>query len=393
MRSFRGRRPDRAAPQGRDGASRRGWAQERSAAESADRPPDARARDIPALASYPGMDDQIRAGQGPDHDTIADLVSGRAMQLGDRGVMRERARLQTEMIGLGPLDGLSRERGVTDLLVNGDGEVWVDRGGGGLERSPDHDLANAEAVRRYAVRLAGVAGRRLDDSQPWVDGLLPGSVRLHAILPPLASDGACVSLRLLRQVQVRLADLERGGMCSPEQTEQLRALVRDKVAFVVTGGTGAGKTTLLSAMLAEVDPCERILVVEDVLEMPLSRGHVVRLQARPPNVEGKGLVTMVDLVRQALRMRPDRLVVGEVRGAEVRELLQALNTGHEGGCATLHANSPADVLARFEALGALADLSREAVHAQVATAIRMVVHVSRRPSGRVVDSISALRVP
>ena len=338
------------------------------------------------------MDDQIRAGQGPDHDTIADLVSGRAMQLGDRGVMRERARLQTEMIGLGPLDGLSRERGVTDLLVNGDGEVWVDRGGGGLERSPDHDLANAEAVRRYAVRLAGVAGRRLDDSQPWVDGLLPGSVRLHAILPPLASDGACVSLRLLRQVQVRLADLERGE-CSPEQTEQLRALVRDKVAFVVTGGTGAGKTTLLSAMLAEVDPCERILVVEDVLEMPLSRGHVVRLQARPPNVEGKGLVTMVDLVRQALRMRPDRLVVGEVRGAEVRELLQALNTGHEGGCATLHANSPADVLARFEALGALADLSREAVHAQVATAIRMVVHVSRRPSGRVVDSISALRVP
>lgn len=344
------------------------------------------------MTDLEAVDQRVRSGQRPDATSIRELVQGNAPRLGERGVMRERARLQAQTIGLGPLEGLARERGVTDVLVNGHGEVWVDRGAG-LERSPTHDFADEEGVRRYAVRLAGIAGRRLDDAQPWVDGLLPGAVRLHAILPPLSADGTCVSLRLLRQRQVRLDDLIRTGMCSKDQAEGLRRIVRDKVAFVVTGGTGVGKTTLLSAMLAEVGPSERIVVVEDVLEMPLARGHVIRLQARPPNVEGKGQVTLVDLVRQSLRMRPDRLVVGEVRGAEVRELLQALNTGHEGGCATLHANRPADVLARLEALGALADMSRAAVHAQVATAIQAVVHVTRGSAGRVVDSISPLHVP
>ena len=219
-----------------------------------------------------------------------------------------------------------------------------------------------------------------------------GGVRLHAILPPLASDGTCISLRMLRRGSLRLADLEEVGMCTPAQTEQLRALIEQKAAFVVTGGTGAGKTTLLAAMLAEVDPSERILVVEDVLEIPLEHTHAVRLQARPANVEGHGLVTLVDLVRQALRMRPDRVVVGEVRGAEVRELLLALYTGHEGGCCTLHANSPADVPARIEALGALAGMSRDAVRAQMATALHAVVHIVRRRTGRVVASIEPLRL-
>lgn len=336
------------------------------------------------------IDAQVRAGVAPDTASIHRVVDDLAERLGARGVLREQERLVADLAGLGPLAPLARERGVTDILVNGDGLTWVDRGRG-LEREPGHDFAGAEVVRRFAVRLAGIAGRRLDDSQPWVDGLLPGGVRLHAILPPLASDGTCISLRMLRRGSLRLADLEAVGMCTPAQTEQLRALIEQKAAFVVTGGTGAGKTTLLAAMLAEVDPSERILVVEDVLEIPLEHTHAVRLQARPANVEGHGLVTLVDLVRQALRMRPDRVVVGEVRGAEVRELLLALNTGHEGGCCTLHANSPADVPARIEALGALAGMSRDAVRAQMATALHAVVHIVRRRTGRVVASIEPLR--
>ncbi len=334
---------------------------------------------------------RIRAGEGPAPQVIRGVVEDVADRLGDLGVVREQERLLADLAGLGPLAGLAGEPTVTDILVNGDGWTWIDRGRG-LERMPEHDFPGTEQVRRFAVRLAGIAGRRLDDSQPWVDGLLPGGVRLHAILPPLAAEGTSISLRLLRRGSLRLADLEAVGMCTREQGERLRDLVATKQAFVVTGGTGAGKTTLLAALLAEVDARERILVVEDVLEIPLHRGHVVRLQARPANVEGHGLVTLVDLVRQALRMRPDRLVVGEVRGAEVRELLLALNTGHEGGCCTLHANKPADVPARLEALGALAGMSRDAVRAQVATAIHTVVHVVRRPGGRVVESIERLPV-
>lgn len=333
-----------------------------------------------------GIERAIEAGRSPDGRTIRDVVDTAAERLGERGVQRSEQRLRADLAGLGPLAEVAGLPGVTDVLVNGDGHTWIDRGEG-LERLPPNDFGSAEEVRRFAVRLAGIAGRRLDDAQPWVDGLLPGAVRLHAILPPLAAGGTCLSLRMLRQGTVRLADLERVAMCTPEQGERLRRMVADRDAFVVTGGTGAGKTTLLAALLAEVDPADRILVVEDVLEIPLHAGHVVRLQARPPNVEGTGAVTLVDLVRQALRMRPDRLVVGEVRGPEVRELLQALNTGHEGGCATLHANKPADVPARIEALGALAGMSRDAVRAQVATALKTVVHVARTPAGRRVTSI------
>jgi pilus assembly protein CpaF len=187
-----------------------------------------------------------------------------------------------------------------------------------------------------------------------------------------------------------LAALREGAMFGSLGEELLRGLVRSRRSFVVTGGTGCGKTTLLAAMLAEVPAAERIVLVEDVRELSVAHPHVVRLQGRAPNVEGQGAVTLVDLVRQALRMRPDRLVVGEVRGAEVREMLAALNTGHEGGCGTVHANAPADVPARFEALGALAGLGREALQSQLSSAVQAVVHVARGPQGRVVDSISVL---
>ena len=220
--------------------------------------------------------------------------------------------------------------------------------------------------------------------------MLPGGVRLHAVLPPLADGGPHLSLRFARHRPGGVDALARLGAVTPDMAELLRGVVAARVSLVVTGGTGAGKTTVLAALVAECPADERVVVVEDVRELDPEHPHVVRLQGRGPNVEGVGGVTLVDLVRQALRMRPDRLVVGEVRGAEVRELLAALNTGHEGGMSTLHANGPAEVPARFEALGALAAMPREGVHAQLREALRVVVHVVRRGGHRIVDRVGVV---
>ena len=293
------------------------------------------------------------------------------------------------MLGAGLLDRWLEEAGVTDVAVNGDGRVWVDRGDG-MEWVGDR-LAPGDA-RSLAVRLAGLAGRRLDESSPYVDGQLPSGARLHAVLPPLVADGPHITIRVPSRSPVGLAELESRRMFPPEWGELLRAVVAERVAFVVSGGTGAGKTTLLAALLGEAAAAERILIVEDVRELHVDHPHVVRLEARPANVEGAGEVTLTTLVRQALRMRPDRLVVGEVRGAEVRELLAALNTGHEGGCGTVHANAPDDILARFEALGALAGLGPVAVRSQLASAFDLVVHVSRHGAvGRVAEIAAVFR--
>jgi pilus assembly protein CpaF len=331
---------------------------------------------------------QIEQGRGPDAGVVERVVSAETARLGSDGVAAAREALASDVLGLGPLEPCVADLTVTDVLVNGDGSIWVDRGGG-LQVWPTR-LSDAAAARRLAVRLAGLAGRRLDESQPWVDGLLPGGVRLHAVLPPLVDGGAHLSLRVPRVRSPGLPALGAGGMFSGEVERLLRALILRRRSFVVTGGTGSGKTTLLAAMLAEVPPSERIVVVEDVRELAVQHPHVVRLQGRGANVEGRGAVTLVDLVRQALRMRPDRLVVGEVRGPEVREMLAALNTGHEGGSSTLHANTPADLPSRFEALGALAGLGREAVHAQLSSAVQVAVHVERGTSGRVVSSLSTV---
>jgi pilus assembly protein CpaF len=332
--------------------------------------------------------DRIRRGLGPDPAAVTDVATADAARLGDVGVESARSVLAGEVLGLGPLETCVADPAVTDVLVNGDGSVWLDRGRG-VQRA-DLDL-EPSSTRRLAVRLAGLAGRRLDESQAWVDGLLPSGVRLHAILPPLVDGGAHVSLRVPRATGFTLSALGAGGMFDDSVETLLRGLVRARCSFVVSGGTGSGKTTLLAAMLAEVPDTERIVVVEDVRELAVAHPHVVRLQGRGPNVEGLGAVGLVDLVRQALRMRPDRLVVGEVRGAEVREMLAALNTGHEGGCGTLHANAPQDVPRRFDALGALAAMPREAVQTQLASAVQAVVHVERRAEGRRVASLSVLR--
>lgn len=297
--------------------------------------------------------------------------------------------LRSETRGAGLLDPLLATPGVTDVLVNGPDEVYLDRGRG-LEKSSVR-FADEESVRRLAQRLAAQAGRRLDDASPWVDARLGDGTRLHAVLAPLARPGTLISLRIPARRSFSLAELRAAGSLTDETADVLARIIAARAAFVVTGGTGSGKTTLLAALLAEVDPDERLVIVEDATELRPDHPHVVGLEARPANVEGAGLVTVRDLVRQALRMRPDRLVVGEVRGAEVVDLLAALNTGHEGGCGTLHANSTADVPARFEALGVAAGLPRDAVHSQLAASLDLVVHLARGPDGvRRVEQIAVL---
>ncbi len=284
------------------------------------------------------------------------------------------------MTGTGLLEPLLADPAVTDVLVNGPAEVWVDRGSG-LERS-GVTFPDAAAVRRLAQRLAVSCGRRLDDASPYVDARTRDGVRVHAVLPPVAPDGVCISLRVPPRRAYSLGSLVAAGSLPEPCAALLRRVVRSRVAFLVTGGTGTGKTTLLATLLGEVDRGDRLVLVEDSLELRPEHPHVVRLEARPANAEGGGSVPLAALVRQALRMRPDRIVVGEVRGAEVADLLAALNTGHDGGCGTLHANRPQDVPARLEALAAAGGLGREALHSQLAAALHVVIHLRRDTAGR-----------
>ncbi|CAJ1504912.1 TadA family conjugal transfer-associated ATPase [[Mycobacterium] kokjensenii] len=306
--------------------------------------------------------------------------------LGDTELLSDLRVLQTELTGAGVLEPLLCAAGTTDVLVTAPDSVWVDDGAG-LRRT-EIRFADEAAVRRLAQRLALAAGRRLDDAQPWVDGRLHGigtgefAVRLHAILPPVAADGTCLSLRVLRPATQDLAALIATGAIAPQAAALLADIIAARLAFLVSGGTGAGKTTLLAAMLGAVGADERLVCVEDAPELQPRHPHLVRLVARAANVEGAGEVGLRELVRQALRMRPDRLVVGEVRGAEVIDLLAALNTGHDGGAGTVHANSPAEVPARLEALAALGGLDRAGLHSQLAAAVQALVHVARDRDGR-----------
>jgi len=298
-------------------------------------------------------------------------------------------RVQYELLGAGPLEDFLQEENVTDVLVTGDGHVWVDAGNGLEDRG--RRFNDSSHIRRIASRLASRAGRRLDEASPFVDARLPNGIRLHCVVEPIATDGACLSLRIPKPGGLSLDALQEAGTLDDTSSGLVRELIDSRRSFLITGATGSGKTTVLSALLGAVPSHERIVIVEDTTELRPDHPHVVRMQSRPGNVEGAGMVTMRDLVRQALRMRPDRIVVGEVRGAEVVDLLTALNTGHEGGCGTVHANSPADVTKRIEALGLTAGVPREAVNALLAAAVDAVIHVERLHTGlRVISGVHAI---
>ena len=279
---------------------------------------------------------------------------------------------------------------VTDVFVNGAHDLWVDRGDG-PERMPAESLDEA-AVRQLAVQLVALGGRHLDEASPAVDARLLDGIRVHAVLPPISPRGTLLSIRVPNRTPFTVAQLDGLGFFDVVPVGPVVALVAARANLLVTGAAGSGKTTLLAALLSEADEGERIVAIEDVAEVRVQHPHFVSLEARQPNLEGAGGLGLARLLREALRMRPDRLVLGECRGEEIRELLGALNTGHDGGAGTLHANSLGDVPARLEALGALAGLGPTAVARQAVSAIGAVLHLERRGGVRRLAQLGSFEI-
>jgi pilus assembly protein CpaF len=292
-----------------------------------------------------------------------------------------------DVSALGPLALFAAEPGITDLFVNGEAGLWTDAGPGLLHR-PEW-TSSEPAIRALAVRLVALGGRHIDEASPCVDVRLADGIRVHAVLPPVSSTGTLLSIRLPHADRFSLDELAANGLCRTGDgfLERLRTAVTARQNLLITGAAGSGKTTLLAALCGEAAPEERIVVIEDVAELRIAHPHVVALESRQANLEGAGRVGLESLVREALRMRPDRLVLGECRGAEIRELLAALNTGHDGGAGTLHANSLRDVPARLEALGALAGMSPNAVARQTISAINLVLHLERQGGVRHISEL------
>ncbi|MET3901980.1 TadA family conjugal transfer-associated ATPase [Paenarthrobacter sp. 4246] len=333
--------------------------------------------------------ESVLAGNGPvTPSTVAAAVQASGRLLGTAGALEAAESINAELNGLGPLQQLAQNPAVTDIFVNGPNSVWLDRGQG-LERSSVH-FDTEQQIRSLASRLVSAGGRRLDDGSPCVDVRLNGGYRVHAVLSPISTTGTLLSIRIRRENVFTLPELRESGMFSEQCEWVLRAIMSQRLSFLISGATGSGKTTLLSTLLGLCHPTERLVLIEDAAELNPVHPHVVTLESRHGNLEGGGALDLGELVRQALRMRPDRLIVGECRGAEVRELLTALNTGHTGGGGTIHANAAEAVPARLVALGALAGLNAEAVRLQVSSALDVVIHVDRTPTGRKVASIGVL---
>jgi pilus assembly protein CpaF len=330
-----------------------------------------------------------RRGGAPTSADVTAAVRASGVVLGSRALAELDVVVRAELLGAGPLQPLLEDPDVTDVLVNGPDDVWVERAGRLVRVGID--FGSVGRVRDLATRLAAAGGQRLDDSSPMVDARLPDGTRLHAVLPPVADTCALISLRVLRRRAFTLAELIAVGGVAPAVVPVLRALVLSRANLLVTGATGTGKTTLLSALLSIVPDDERIVCIEESGELTPDHPHVVRLLARRANIDGAGGIPLAELVRQALRMRPDRIVLGECRGAEVRDVLTALNTGHEGGCATMHANAAIDVPARLEALASLAGMSRETVAAQAASALDAVLHLRRDGPRRYLAEVAVVR--
>ncbi|GAB2450299.1 TadA family conjugal transfer-associated ATPase [Xylanimonas ulmi] len=345
--------------------------------------------DVAALD--PSLLDDVRGRIGSrdvDDAALGAALTASGRVLGSDALRDLTRAARAELTGAGPLQPLLELPEVTDVLVNGPRDVWVDRGHG-VERV-DVDLGTPGAVRALAVRLAALAGQRLDDAAPVCDGRLPDGTRLHAVVEPIVPSGAAVSLRVLRQSTLTLDALVALRAVPAGWETLLHGLIARRANVLVSGGTGTGKTTLLAALLGLALHDERLVVVEEARELAPAHPHVVALVTRRANVEGAGAVGLTELVRAALRMRPDRIVVGECRGAEVREVLLAMNTGHDGGLATLHANAVEHVPARLEALAALAGMPRDAVAAQAVAAVDVVLHVRRERGRRFVAALGVV---
>ena len=358
--------------------------------------PASRAAALDELAA--GLRERLITEAGHDgadlHARIGALVDREAALL-DAGARAELvARVAERSFGLGPLEPLLRDPTVDEVMVNGAGPVWVERAGR-LERA-DVGFATDADVRHAIERILAPLGRRVDEAEPLCDARLPDGSRVNVVIPPLALDGPVLTIRRFRRRGLSADDLVALGTWPAPLRDFLAAAVRARLNVLVSGGTGSGKTTTLNALSSFVGPAERVVTIEDTAELRLRQPHVVRLEARPPSVEGRGEVTIRRLVRNALRMRPDRIVVGEVRGAEALDMLSAMSTGHDGSLCTVHAGSPEEALRRLETLALMAGLGlpHAAVREQVADAIDLVVHQARRPGGgrRVVAVAEVVRV-
>ncbi len=331
-----------------------------------------------------------RGSDGGDlREAVRDLVAEEAALLGAGDREEIAARIVRDSIGLGPLEVLLADPEVEEVMVNGPGTVYVERGG--RIEATDVAFADEEELRNAIERILAPLGRRVDELSPMVDARLADGSRVNVVIPPLAIDGPLVSIRRFGARRPGPAELVALGTISAEQRQALEAAVARRRSILVSGGTGSGKTTLLNALSSFIAPGERVVTIEDAAELRLQQPHVVRLESRPAGVEGRGEVTIRDLLRNALRMRPDRIVIGEVRGPEALDLLTALNTGHDGALSTVHANSPADALSRLETLALMAGLGlpHAAVAEQVQRAVDLVVHLERRADGaRVVTEIA-----
>lgn len=326
---------------------------------------------------------------------ISEVCGQLLSERSDLDTVEERAELQQEIIdellGLGPLEDLMRDAAVSEIMVNGPNIIYVERGG--RITLTDRRFNDERHLRTIIERIIAPLGRRIDESSPMVDARLPDGSRVNAIIEPLALDGSTLTIRRFGTKRLSMEDLVRFGSIAPEATELLRAMVEARLNVVVSGGTGSGKTTFLNILSNYIPNNERIVTIEDAAELLLNQEHVVRLESRPPNIEGRGAVIIRDLVKNSLRMRPDRIVVGECRGGEALDMLQAMNTGHDGSMTTLHANTPRDALARMETLVLMAgfDLPVRAIREQIASAVDAVVQIERmRDGSRKVTSITEI---
>jgi pilus assembly protein CpaF len=298
---------------------------------------------------------------------------------GDRERLVEE--LTDDIMGHGPLERLLADNTVSEIMVNAPDDVWIEREG--ILHRTTVRFTDESQLRRIINKMVAAVGRRIDESQPMVDARMPDGSRINAVIPPLSLSGALLTIRKFGAERMEIEALVRRGSLTPETADLLRRCVEARLNILISGGTGAGKTTLLNAMSASIPDTERIVTIEDAAELRLAQRHVLRLECRPKNIEGEGEVTIRDLLRNTLRMRPDRIVVGEVRGAEALDMLQAMNTGHDGSLSTIHANSPRDALARVETMVLMAgyDLPLRAIRQQVASALDLVIHLERAHDG------------